>query len=67
MNMMIQASITDNLTQVVSRGLPIMVAGMMGIFVVIGIIIITISLLGKIGTGDGNFSHGLRALFGKKD
>ncbi|MBR3837721.1 MAG: hypothetical protein IKJ74_06195 [Clostridia bacterium] len=66
MNQMILASIMTNLQKVLSDGLPIMVAGMMGIFVVIGIIILTISLLGKINC-DGNFTRGLKALFGKKD
>jgi len=63
---MIVASIMTNLQKVLSDGLPIMVAGMMGIFVVIGIIILTISLLGKINC-DGNLTRGLKALFGKKD
>jgi len=50
---------------VLSDGLPIMAAGMMGIFVVIGIIIVTISLLAKLGGGDGLFSKGVKALFSK--
>ena len=66
MNPMLLAGIQENFSKVVNDGLPIMVAGMMGIFVVIGIIILTISLLGKIKT-DGYFSRGLKALFGKKD
>ena len=50
---------------VLSDGLPIMAAGMMGIFVVIGIIIATISLLSKLGDGNGYFSKGVKALFKK--
>ena len=65
MNPMILADFSANLSKVVSDGLPIMAAGMMGIFVVIGIIILVISLLGKIKC-DGNFTRGLKALFGKK-
>ena len=60
------ASFTDNLAKVVSDGLPIMVAGMMGIFVVIGIIILTVSLLAKLGGGEGLFARGVKALFQKK-
>ena len=63
-NNVLFASIQDNLGRILSDGLPIMVAGMMGIFVVIGIIILVISLLGSIKT-DGNFSRGVAALFGK--
>ncbi len=65
-NQFLVANIQTNLTNILSHGLPIMVAGMLGIFVVIGIIILVISLLGSIKT-DGNFSKGLKALFGKKD
>ena len=60
------ASFSDNLAKVASDGLPIMVAGMMGIFVVIGIIILTVSLLAKLGGGDGLFARGVKALFSKK-
>lgn len=65
-NQLLVASIQDNLNNILSHGLPIMVAGMLGIFVVIGIIILLISLLGSIKT-DGNFARGLKALFGKND
>ena len=65
MNSMLFASFAENLNKVISDGLPIMVAGMMGIFVVSGIIILTISLLGMT-KADGNFTRGLKALFGKK-
>ena len=66
MNLFLAASFTDNLNKVVSDGLPIMVAGMMGIFVVIGIIILTVTLLAKMGGGDGYFAKGVKALFSKK-
>ena len=66
MNLFLAASFTDNLNKVVSDGLPIMVAGMMGIFVVIGIIILTVALLAKMGGGDGYFAKGVKALFSKK-
>ena len=54
----------ENMQDVLSQGLPIMLAGMMGIFVVIGIIILTVALLGKMD-GDGLFAKGLKALFTK--
>ena len=50
---------------VLSDGLPIMAAGMMGIFVVIGIIIVTISILAKFGGSEGYFAKGVKALFKK--
>lgn len=50
----------------VKEGLPTMAVGMVSIFIVIGVIILTVSLLSKI-KADGNFSRGLKALFGKKD
>lgn len=62
----IVASFQDNLSNVISQGLPIMVAGMMGIFVVIGIIILTVALLAKVGGGDGYFAKGVKALFTKQ-
>ena len=66
LNTLLAFSFKTNLQNVLSDGLPIMLAGMMGIFVVIGIIILTVALLGKLG-GDGNFSKGLKTLFtGKK-
>ncbi len=65
MNLFLAASFADNLSHVVSDGLPIMVAGMMGIFVVIGIIILVVMLLAKLG-GDGYFAKGVKALFSKK-
>ena len=65
MNQWLLASMQDNIGNIVSDGLPIMIAGMLGIFVVIGIIILVISLLGGISS-DGNFSRGVVALFGKK-
>lgn len=58
------ASIGSNLNNVVKEGLPIMVAGMLGIFVVIGIIILVVLLLSKLG-GDGYFAKGVKALFTK--
>ena len=61
----IAASFQDNLNNVVSQGLPIMVAGMMGIFVVIGIIILTVALLAKVGGDEGYFAKGVKALFTK--
>lgn len=64
-NTLVLASMKGNLENVLTQGLPIMVAGMLGIFVVIGIIILVISLLGNI-KADGNFSRGVAALFGKK-
>lgn len=54
----------ENMQDVLSQGLPIMLAGMMGIFVVIGIIIAVVALLGKMD-GDGLFFKGLKALFTK--
>ncbi len=54
-----------NLNNVISQGLPIMVAGMLGIFVVIGIIILTVALLTKLGKDDGYFTKGVKALFTK--
>ena len=62
----IVASFQDNLHNVISQGLPIMIAGMMGIFVVIGIIILTVALLAKVGGGDGYFAKGVKALFTKQ-
>ena len=62
----IVASFQDNLNNVISQGLPIMIAGMMGIFVVIGIIILTVALLAKVGGGDGYFAKGIKALFTKQ-
>lgn len=56
-----------NLSEALGKGVPIMVAGMVGIFIVTLIIILSVYLLSKIGGGDGNFSRGLKALFGKKD
>ncbi len=66
MNLFLAASFRDNLNNVLSDGLPIMVAGMMGIFVVIGIIILTVALLAKLGGSDGYFAKGVKALFTKK-
>ena len=62
----IVASFQNNLNNVISQGLPIMVAGMMGIFVVIGIIILTVALLAKVGGDDGYFAKGVKALFTKQ-
>lgn len=62
----IVASFQENLSNVISQGLPIMIAGMMGIFVVIGIIILTVALLAKVGGGDGYFAKGVKALFTKQ-
>ncbi len=64
-NQLILLSFQTNLENVLTRGLPIMLAGMMGIFVVIGIIILVVTLLGKI-TGDENLAKGLKALFTKR-
>ena len=61
----IVASFQNNLNNVISQGLPIMVAGMMGIFVVIGIIILTVALLAKVGGDEGYFAKGVKALFTK--
>ncbi len=47
-NQLLFASFQTNLNHVISQGLPIMVAGMLGIFVVIGLIILGVSLLSKI-------------------
>lgn len=66
MNLFLAASFTDNLNKVLSDGLPILVAGMLGIFVVIGIIILVVALLAKLGGGDGYFAKGVKALFSKK-
>lgn len=60
------ASFQTNLNNMISQGLPIMVAGMLGIFVVIGIIILTVALLAKLGGGDGYFAKGMKALFSKQ-
>ncbi len=60
------ASFQTNLNNVITHGLPIMVAGMLGIFVVIGIIILTVGLLAKFGGDDGYFSKGVKALFTKQ-
>ena len=62
----IVASFQNNLNNVLSQGLPIMVAGMMGIFVVIGIIILTVALLAKFGGDEGYFAKGVKALFTKQ-
>ena len=62
----IVASFQNNLNNVISQGLPIMVAGMMGIFVVIGIIILTVALLAKVGGDEGYFAKGVKALFTKQ-
>ena len=62
----IVASFQENLNNVISQGLPIMIAGMMGIFVVIGIIILTVALLAKVGGGDGYFAKGVKALYTKQ-
>ena len=45
------ASIAENFKNVVSDGLPIMVAGMLGIFVVIGIIILSTVAIQKVFSG----------------
>jgi Na+-transporting methylmalonyl-CoA/oxaloacetate decarboxylase gamma subunit len=65
MTSLILASFQSNLSNMLSQGLPIMIAGMMGIFVVIGIIIATVALLGKMGN-DENLAKGLKALFSKQ-
>ena len=65
MNSLILASFQSNLNNVISQGLPIMVAGMMGIFVVIGIIILSVAVLGKFGN-DEYFAKGIKALFTKQ-
>ena len=64
-NQLILLNFKANLENVLTHGLPIMLAGMMGIFVVIGIIILVVTLLGKI-TGDENLVKGLKALFTKR-
>ena len=64
-NQLILLNFKANLENVLTRGLPIMLAGMMGIFVVIGIIILVVTLLGKI-TDDENLAKGLKALFTKR-
>ena len=65
LNSLIFASFQNNLNNVITQGLPILLAGMMGIFVVIGIIILTVAILGKFGS-DEYFSKGVKALFSKK-
>ena len=65
MNQFLIASFKDNLNNVLNDGLPIMIAGMMGIFVVIGIIILTVALLSSL-CGDEYFAKGVKALFTKK-
>lgn len=60
------ASFQTNLNNVVTEGLPIMVAGMLGIFVVIGIIILVVAILAKLGDGDSLFAKGVKAVFTKK-
>ena len=61
---------SQNLVNVMKQGLPIMAAGMLGIFLVIGIIIGVVWLLSALGsqTGEKNslFMTGLSAFFGKK-
>ena len=50
----------------VREGLPLMAIGMISIFIVIGVVILSVVLLGKFGNEDGNFARGLKALFTKK-
>ena len=64
-NTLVLASMKGNLENVLTQGLPIMVAGMLGIFVVIGIIILTGALLGKT-SGDELFAKGIKELFSRK-
>ncbi len=63
-------NLAQNLTNVLEKGLPIMAAGMLGIFLVIGIIIGVVWLLSALGnqSSDKNnlFLTGLACLFGKK-
>ena len=58
---------SQNLDLVLTRGLPIMLAGMVGIFLVTAIIIAVISLLSKMFRKDENFIRGWKALWGKKN
>ncbi len=64
-NQLLFASFQTNLNNVISQGLPIMIAGMLGIFVVIGLIILGVSLLSKLGD-DGLFAKGVKNLFSSK-
>ncbi len=60
-------NMAENLKNALSQGLPIMLAGMVGIFIVTVIIILAISILSKVsGSADGYFSKGVKALFSKK-
>ena len=54
-----------NFDHFVQIGLPTMLVGMVGIFAVIGTIILIVWAMGKI-TNDKTFSKGLKNLFGKK-
>ena len=63
-NTLVLASMKGNLENVLTQGLPIMVAGMLGIVVVIGIIILTGALLGKT-SGDELFAKGIKELFSR--
>ena len=63
-------NLSQNLVNVMKQGLPIMAAGMLGIFLVIGIIIGVVWLLSALGSQTdekkGLFMTGLSAFFGKK-
>lgn len=60
------SNMTQNLKNVLTQGLPIMVAGLLGVLLVTVVIIIAVSLMAKLGGGDGYFSKGIKALFAKK-
>lgn len=59
-------SFSESLQNVINDGLPIMVAGMMGIFVVTAVIIAVIALLGRLTSNNGYFTKGVKALFSRK-
>ncbi len=58
-------ALTFTVENVLKVGLPTMLVGMVGIFLVIAFIILVVWALGKI-TNDANFSKGLKRFFGGK-
>jgi len=61
------SNFSQNLELVLTRGLPIMLAGMVGIFLVTAIIIAVISLLSFLFRRDENLIRGWKALWSKKN